>query len=79
MDGSADPWMEEKESMLLDLRRPASWYPLARQMRRTIIAHLGPTNSGGAIAQMDALLDAPSLSLVVQSEPAYLLWLHFAC
>ena len=31
---------------LLDLRHPASWYPLARQMKRTIIAHLGPTNSG---------------------------------
>ena len=32
--------------MLLDLRSPASWYPAARQIRRTIIAHMGPTNSG---------------------------------
>ena len=31
---------------LLDMRHPASWYPLARQTKRTIIAHLGPTNSG---------------------------------
>lgn len=31
---------------LLDLRFPATWYPLARQMRRKIVAHLGPTNSG---------------------------------
>ena len=32
--------------MLLDLRSPASWYPAARQIKRTIIAHMGPTNSG---------------------------------
>lgn len=25
---------------------PASWYPAARSLRRRIVAHLGPTNSG---------------------------------
>lgn len=29
-----------------DMRRPARWYPQARALRRKIIAHLGPTNSG---------------------------------
>ncbi len=36
----------KRSDPLLYLRDPASWYPLARQMRRRITAHLGPTNSG---------------------------------
>jgi hypothetical protein len=36
-----------------DLTHPESWYPEARRMRRKIIAHLGPTNSG---CSMDAML-----------------------
>lgn len=32
---------------LTDLRRPATWYPLARSLQRRVVAHLGPTNSGG--------------------------------
>jgi ATP-dependent RNA helicase SUPV3L1/SUV3 len=31
---------------LSDLRSPVKWYPFARKMKRRIIAHLGPTNSG---------------------------------
>lgn len=47
---------------LLDLRFPATWYPLARQMRRKIVAHLGPTNSGTLIRRklLDALSWRPS-------------------
>ena len=29
-----------------DLRLPHSWYPLARSMKRRMIYHAGPTNSG---------------------------------
>ncbi len=32
---------------LTDLTNPAAWYPAARAMKRTIVAHMGPTNSGG--------------------------------
>ena len=42
---ASSPKAHAKER-LIDLRQPAGWYPLARQMRRKIIAHLGPTNSG---------------------------------
>lgn len=41
-----DPQSVLHPERLLDMRDPASWYPLARQQRRRIIAHLGPTNSG---------------------------------
>lgn len=40
------PYSSSASQRLLDMRHPASWYPLARQTKRTIIAHLGPTNSG---------------------------------
>jgi hypothetical protein len=29
-----------------DMTAPGSWYPKARSMQRTIIFHMGPTNSG---------------------------------
>jgi ATP-dependent RNA helicase SUPV3L1/SUV3 len=40
---------------LTDLTQPANWFPAARAMRRTIIAHLGPTNSGKTHAALEAL------------------------
>ncbi|ORZ26832.1 P-loop containing nucleoside triphosphate hydrolase protein [Catenaria anguillulae PL171] len=43
-----------------DLRHPKEWYPGARLLRRQIIMHVGPTNSGkthGALAELAA---APS-------------------
>ncbi|AMD22565.1 HHL205Cp [Eremothecium sinecaudum] len=30
----------------LDLSNPSTWYPKARELKRTIVMHLGPTNSG---------------------------------
>jgi hypothetical protein len=42
---------------LTDLTCPASWYPAARMMRRRIVAHMGPTNSGKthtALAELKA-------------------------
>lgn len=31
---------------LVDLSQPAAWYPAARSLQRTVVAHLGPPNSG---------------------------------
>ena len=40
---------------LTDLTAPASWYPAARMMRRRVVAHMGPTNSGKTHAALQAL------------------------
>ncbi|GIM09322.1 hypothetical protein Vretimale_13239 [Volvox reticuliferus] len=45
---------------LTDLTRPASWYPVARGLKRKVVAHLGPTNSGKTHAALQALKAAPS-------------------
>lgn len=45
---------------LTDLTCPASWYPAARMMRRRIIAHMGPTNSGKTHAALAHLKAAPT-------------------
>ena len=47
-------------STAMDLRRPEEAYPAARAMRRTIHAHLGPTNSGKTHAALEALRAAKS-------------------
>ena len=47
-----------KQSM--DLRDPEQAYPLARSMRRTVHAHLGPTNSGKTHSALQALRTARS-------------------
>eukprot|EP00884_Botryococcus_braunii_P009866 jgi/Botrbrau1/18881/Bobra.177_2s0040.1 len=48
------------DSSVTDLTCPASWYPVARAQRRTIIAHLGPANSGKTHATLQALAQAES-------------------
>ncbi|GIL59735.1 hypothetical protein Vafri_14458 [Volvox africanus] len=50
----------EAAAALTDLTRPASWYPLARSLKRKVVAHLGPTNSGKTHAALQALKAAPS-------------------
>lgn len=45
---------------LMDMRDPASWYPLARSMRREITLHIGPTNSGKTYSAMQRLKGAGS-------------------
>jgi hypothetical protein len=45
---------------LTDLTCPASWYPAARMMRRRIVAHMGPTNSGKTHAALSELKAAGS-------------------
>jgi ATP-dependent RNA helicase SUPV3L1/SUV3 len=41
-----------------DLRRPESWYPLARSMKRRVVYHAGPTNSGKTYNALAALKEA---------------------
>ncbi|RCH97124.1 ATP-dependent RNA helicase supv3l1, mitochondrial [Rhizopus azygosporus] len=43
-----------------DLRYPTEWYPLARQMQRKIILHVGPTNSGKTYQALQRLESAQS-------------------
>lgn len=43
-----------------DMRSPHDWYPEARRMRRKIIFHAGPTNSGKSYSAMKALASARS-------------------
>lgn len=43
-----------------DLRQPHEAFPLARRLRRTVHAHLGPTNSGKTHAALRALKSARS-------------------
>lgn len=42
----------------LDLRYPGEWYPAARNMKRKIILHVGPTNSGKTYNALCALAKA---------------------
>lgn len=41
-----------------DLRHPHSWYPVARAMKRRIVFHAGPTNSGKTYNAIRALKDS---------------------
>lgn len=41
-----------------DLRRPHEWYPIARGMKRHIIMHVGPTNSGKTHSALQRLKEA---------------------
>jgi len=42
----------------LDLSHPAEWHPMARQVHRRIIMHVGPTNSGKTYRALRALAAA---------------------
>jgi ATP-dependent RNA helicase SUPV3L1/SUV3 len=46
--------------LLSDLRSPAEWYPEARKMRRKIIMHVGPTNSGKTYQALQRFKNADS-------------------
>ncbi|WPK27029.1 hypothetical protein PUMCH_004400 [Australozyma saopauloensis] len=43
-----------------DLRRPHYWYPEARKMRRKIVMHVGPTNSGKTHHSLKQFIEAKS-------------------
>lgn len=44
----------------VDLANPAEWYPAARRMRRKLVMHVGPTNSGKTHASLQRLAQARS-------------------
>lgn len=55
---SSQPGASEGVGQFLDFTKPSGWYPLARKMKRRIICHVGPTNSGkthAAVQQLAAL------------------------
>lgn len=43
-----------------DVTRPAEWFPTARKMRRKVIMHVGPTNSGKTHTSLQAFASAKS-------------------
>ena len=55
---NGDHFMSFVGQNALDLTMPASWYPLARSMERTVIAHLGPPNSGKTHQAIEALISS---------------------
>jgi ATP-dependent RNA helicase SUPV3L1/SUV3 len=40
----------------MDFTKPSSWYPNARRLKRKIICHVGPTNSGKTFSAMQSFL-----------------------
>ena len=55
-----DTLLNEVPERLANLCNPHLWYPLARQMKRKVILHVGPTNSGKTHAGLVALKKAAS-------------------
>jgi ATP-dependent RNA helicase SUPV3L1/SUV3 len=49
-----------KALAVADMRNPGEWYPGARNMRRKIIMHVGPTNSGKTYQALKRLESAKS-------------------
>ena len=62
--------LAESVAHLTDLTSPASWYPAARMLRRRVVAHVGPTNSGKTHA---ALLELKAAATGVYCGPLRLL------
>jgi ATP-dependent RNA helicase SUPV3L1/SUV3 len=50
----------DKARDVADMRNPGEWYPAARNMRRKIIMHVGPTNSGKTYQALKKLETANS-------------------
>lgn len=51
---------QEKLESTWDIGNPAEWYPQARKMKRKIIMHVGPTNSGKTFNSLKAFAAAKS-------------------
>jgi hypothetical protein len=51
---------DEARARSTDMTLPHEWYPEARALRRRIVMHVGPTNSGKTHAAMSALKQARS-------------------
>ena len=41
-----------------DMRKPHEWFPKARELKRRIVYHYGPTNSGKTMTSLQSLLKA---------------------
>ncbi|MEW5304194.1 MAG: hypothetical protein WDW36_006823 [Sanguina aurantia] len=52
---AAEILLYTQKSTSLDLREPHTWYPFARALKRKIIYHAGPTNSGKTYNALQAL------------------------
>eukprot|EP00854_Cymbomonas_tetramitiformis_P002182 gene2182-2888_t len=50
----------ERREKAADMTNPAIWYPRARALTRTIIFHMGPTNSGKTYRSLMRLQEASS-------------------
>ncbi|CCE83433.1 Piso0_004008 [Millerozyma farinosa CBS 7064] len=50
----------KQEESLIDLSNPAEWFPEARRMKRKLIMHVGPTNSGKTYNSLQKLAKAKS-------------------
>ncbi len=50
----------EELKFLSDLSEPADWYPAAREIKRRIIYHSGPTNSGKTYSALKAFISSSS-------------------
>ena len=46
--------------LLSDLSEPANWYPEAREIKRKIVYHAGPTNSGKTYSALQAFQNSDS-------------------
>lgn len=55
--GSIGRICSEKLKPYLDFSNPSQWYPTARSMKRKIICHVGPTNSGKTFSAVKSLID----------------------
>lgn len=51
---------EKRNTPTWDLLAPAEWFPRARRMKRKIVMHVGPTNSGKTYHSLQALAKAKS-------------------
>ncbi|KAK6457151.1 mitochondrial RNA helicase [Scheffersomyces xylosifermentans] len=49
---------KEVDQNFIDLSNPAQWFPEARKMKRKIIMHVGPTNSGKTYNSLKRLAEA---------------------
>jgi len=57
-------------NMTTDLKKPHEWYPLTRIMKRKIIFHGGPTNSGKTYHALQRLKEASLESYQVDLSPS---------
>eukprot|EP01101_Sappina_pedata_P007236 TRINITY_DN378_c0_g1_i1.p1 TRINITY_DN378_c0_g1~~TRINITY_DN378_c0_g1_i1.p1 ORF type:complete len:434 (-),score=95.18 TRINITY_DN378_c0_g1_i1:190-1491(-) len=55
-----DPKEQEEIRRMLDMSHPHLWYQRARKIKRKIVMHVGPTNSGKTHMAMQALMRAKS-------------------